>query len=249
MKYLLKKNKKFLRYKVQAKKMPKHIALIPDGNGRWAEKRNKHRSYGHEKGAQVIWDFIQWSLESGVEELSIFALSCENFSRGKKELTFILDLLHLAIRKRRASLKESKISVQIMGDISVFPRSLQHILQEIEQDTDQEKSKMQLNIALNYSGRWHIATMVKSLLVKNPKPQHLNQEIARFMGAVSEPDLLIRTGGERRVSNFMLWHFGYTEVYFSDLLWPDFNKDAFSTALLDYMQRERRFGLVGCEEI
>ncbi|MGN1281606.1 MAG: polyprenyl diphosphate synthase [Succinivibrio sp.] len=226
---------------------PRHLAIIMDGNGRWATSRGKQRVSGHREGANSVRRVISACARLGVKELTLFAFSSENWKRPTLEVNALMTLFVQAIRKESKSLKENGIRTRIVGDKSRFPSVLQDQISRLEELTAQ-CNVMQLNIAANYGGRWDIvqaaAALAKKCLDGQIKNNELNEDlISQHLSVVSDVDLMIRTGGEKRISNFLMWQAAYAELYFTDTLWPDFNEEDLIKAIEFYNSRERRFGM------
>lgn len=228
--------------------LPRHIAIVMDGNGRWAMRRGKPRSYGHQAGSDALKRTIEAVMREGIPTLTVFAFSCENWRRPRSEVRQLLDLFLKALNKDVRELDEHGVRINFMGDRSVFNRALRDGMAQAEQRTCSNK-KLQLNVAVNYSGRSDIvaaarriaaAAVTGKLAAEDLTEEHLTEELT--LAHLPPPDLFIRTGGEKRLSNFLLWQIAYSELYFCDVLWPDFGAEALQEALTDYSGRERRFG-------
>lgn len=230
------------------KDTPKHIAIVMDGNGRWAQARNLPRIAGHEKGVRSVKNAIKSCLEHKVPALTLFAFSRENWARPEQEVEFLMDLFLHTLQENLAELSEQGVRLRFVGDRAAFSSDLQHLMRQAEKDTQKNEALM-LNIAMNYSGRWDIA-MACQKVAKAVKQGCLDESeidvnlLHHYLSLsdLPEPDLFIRTSGEVRISNFMLWQLAYTELYFTELYWPDFDEKAFAQALEAFAQRERRFG-------
>jgi undecaprenyl diphosphate synthase len=228
---------------------PKHVSIVMDGNGRWAKLRNLPRMAGHESGAKSVRKATEFALKHGIQVLSLFALSVENLQhRPEEEIHFLLELFSENLVNEVPDLQKNNIRLRVMGDRSVLSSALQHKIHQAEKSTS-TNTALTLLIAINYSGRWDITQATQKIVQQ--VTHHLIKETAvdeslvhSFLSGsdLPEPDLLIRTSGEQRISNFMLWQFAYTELYFTSILWPDFDDAAFSQALEWYQTRERRFG-------
>ncbi len=216
--------------------IPKHIAIIMDGNGRWAKARNLPRTAGHKAGADVIRRIIAEAGKQGIKYLTIFAFSLENWNRPKEEVGFLMELLLLQIKAQIKDLHKNDIRLKIIGDRTLLGDEILKQIENAEKLT-QNNSGMCLQVGLSYGGRQEILQAVEK-----SEGDRNKFEKALYTNDIPDPDLLIRTSGERRLSNFMLWQMAYTELYFSDKLWPDFNEDDFNAAIKDYAVRERRFG-------
>ncbi|MGE3919379.1 MAG: isoprenyl transferase [Gammaproteobacteria bacterium] len=229
---------------------PKHIAIIMDGNGRWAKQKFLPRLAGHRAGVEAVRRVIESCNEEGIAILTLFAFSSENWQRPKEEVSGLLDLFIRALQKELTKLHKNEIKICFLGDRSPFSEELQDCLLEAEKLT-QANTKLRLNIATNYGGRWDITNAVKSIakqvLSGVLTADKISEEVVAQYLALSdcpEPDLLIRTSGEQRISNFLLWQLAYTELYFTDILWPDFSHKDLQDALTYYKKRERRFGKI-----
>ena len=225
--------------------VPRHIAIIMDGNGRWARKRFMPRVAGHARGLESVRAVVKACVERGVEYLTLFAFSSENWRRPQDEVSFLMQLFMKALRKEVTRLDHNEIRLRVVGDMTRFDPELVRIIRESEEKTA-GNAKLTLCIAANYGGRWDIANAVSQLMRKHPERREgfSEEEISDTlsMSFAPEPDLFIRTGGEKRISNFLLWQLAYTEFYFTDALWPDFDADALDQAIESYRSRERRFG-------
>jgi undecaprenyl diphosphate synthase len=237
-----------IKEQIDINKIPKHIAIIMDGNGRWAKKKGMMRIFGHQNGVQSVREAAETAAEIGVKHLTLYAFSTENWNRPKKEVDALMKLLVETIEKETPTLNKNDIRLNAIGDIqSLPPKSLKQLQKTIE-NTAQNK-RMTLTLALSYSARWEITDTVKRIVKKA-----INQEISiedinqDFISSqlttsgIPDPELLIRTSGEHRISNFLLWQIAYSELYFTSRLWPDFRKEDLYEAILDYQNRERRFG-------
>lgn len=225
--------------------MPRHVAIIMDGNGRWAKKRFLPRIMGHKRGVETVRDAVKLCVNNGIEYLTLFAFSSENWRRPPEEVKFLMGLFMEALKREVAKLHQNHIRLVMVGDRSRFDPLLIKEIQEAERLT-RHNTRLTLTIAANYGGRWDIQQAVSKMLRTRPELVHgfseQDLEACLAMHYAPEPDLFIRTGGEKRISNFMLWQLAYTELYFTDTLWPDFNGEAFDLALQSYRKRERRFG-------
>jgi undecaprenyl diphosphate synthase len=229
----------------------KHVAIVPDGNGRWARRRLMPRVAGHHVGAQAVRKAVEFSIENNFQVLTLFALSVENyFHRPANEVQILLKLFLESLRDNLPELNEQNVRLRIIGDHSPFDKTLLSSIAKSEEVTA-NNTGLELVMALNYSGRWDIVQaaqrMSKEMQAGNLKPEEINEftfQQRLCLSELPEPDLLIRTGGEQRISNFMLWQFAYTELYFTDIYWPDFDKQAFQKAIDFYYSKQRRFGRV-----
>ena len=228
--------------------LPKHIAIIMDGNGRWAKNRSKNRVFGHHEGVKTVRKIVEYSVELKIKYLSLYTFSTENWNRPKDEVDALMDLLVQTLNEQVDELMKQNIKLNVVGDFSRLSQRVYQILQDILKKTS-NNTGMVLSIALNYGGRDEIVQMTKKLAkkVKNNLilPENIDENkinLHLYSHNLPDVDLLIRTGGEKRISNFLLWKIAYAELYFTDVLWPDFNKQYFYEALVDYQKRERRFG-------
>lgn len=230
---------------------PKHVAIIMDGNGRWAQKRGLPRIAGHKSGVEAVRAVIQTCVKQGIEVLTLFAFSSENWRRPKKEVGLLMDLFLTALQREVKKLHENDVQLRIIGDVSAFDQKIQDRIKKSEELT-KNNSRLVLNIAANYGGHWDITQAVKSLAEKvesgSIKAEDITAELISqnlCMHDLPEPDLFIRTGGEQRISNFLIWQLAYSELFFTDTLWPDFDEQAFQQALASFAGRQRRFGHTG----
>ncbi len=225
--------------------VPRHIAIIMDGNGRWAKKRFMPRVMGHKQGVEALRKVVKSSRDLGVEYLTVFAFSSENWRRPKDEVTFLMALFLKALEREVGKMLENNIRLKIIGDRSRFADELKQSMQDAEASTA-NNTGLTLTIAANYGGRWDVMNAVQNMLRDHPQLAHnfSESDLQPYLalGDAPEPDLFIRTGGEQRVSNFMLWQLAYTELYFTDTLWPAFDRKEFEKAIASYKNRERRFG-------
>lgn len=229
-------------------RLPKHIAIIMDGNGRWAKKRGMMRIFGHQNGVDAVREAAESAAEIGVKYLTLYAFSTENWNRPKKEVDALMKLLVETIDKETPTLNKNDIRLNAIGDIESLPKKSQkQLLKAI--DNTKDNKRMTLNLALSYSARWELTNAIKSIVSEYEKEKFsiddINQEmISKHLNTagIPDPELLIRTSGEHRISNFLLWQIAYSELYFTNKLWPDFRKDDLYEAILDYQHRERRFG-------
>ncbi|MEW8690187.1 MAG: isoprenyl transferase [Candidatus Thiodiazotropha endolucinida] len=233
------------------KRLPRHIAIIMDGNGRWAKKRGLPRYAGHPAGVEAVRGVVEACVELQIPVLTLFAFSSENWQRPQKEVNLIMDLFLRSLKKEVRRLDRNHVKLKVIGDRSAFAANLQAQIDEAEQQTASNQGLL-LQVAANYGGRWDITQAAKRLAEQvqsgEISPDQIDEE--RFsqnlcITNLPEPDLFIRTGGEQRISNFLLWQCAYTELYFTDLLWPDFNRQALDEALHDFSRRQRRFGRTG----
>jgi undecaprenyl diphosphate synthase len=225
--------------------MPQHIAVIMDGNGRWARKRFLPRVAGHKRGMDAVLELVKACVDHNIAYLTLFAFSSENWRRPADEVSFLMSLFIQGLKREVAKLHENNIKLVLIGDRTRFNAELIDQI-ELSERLTANNTGLTLSIAANYGGRWDILQAVNKMHMAMPShvgefdEEHLASHLA--MHYAPEPDLFIRTGGEKRISNFMLWQLAYTELYFTDTLWPDFDESAFNLALASYQKRERRFG-------
>jgi undecaprenyl diphosphate synthase len=225
--------------------VPRHIAIIMDGNGRWAKQRMLPRVAGHRKGVEAVRAAVRTCVELGVEYLTLFAFSSENWRRPADVVSILMQLFIRALEQEVAKLDDNGIRFRVVGDVSRFEPRIRDLIAEGEKRTAGNR-RLTLSVAANYGGRWDIAQAVQKLIAAQPSaargfvPEALEPYLA--MAYAPEPDLFIRTGGEQRISNFLLWQLAYTELYFTDVLWPDFDTQSLAAAIESYQRRERRFG-------
>ena len=224
--------------------VPAHIAVIMDGNGRWARRRHLPRIAGHRRGVEAVRSVIRVCMELGVSHLTLFAFSSENWRRPADEVSFLMQLFARALKNEVRRLHENGVRFRVVGELSRFDASITRLISEAEALTA-DNDRLTLTVAANYGGRWDIASAVNRLVARHPgrsdfTADEIGAELA--MHYAPEPDLFIRTGGEQRISNFLLWQLAYTELYFTDTLWPDFDETALGRAIDSYRSRERRFG-------
>ena len=222
--------------------LPKHIAITMDGNGRWAEKKGKFRVFGHHNGVKAVRETVEAAAEIGIKYLTLYAFSTVNWNRSEKEVYALMTLLITTINKETKTLMENDIQLDAIGNLDQLPKKCKEELNQAIKKT-KKNTRMRLILALSYSGRWDILNAIKKIALEEKKDiteQHFQQYLNTK--DVPDPELLIRTSGEKRISNFLLWQIAYTELYFTDTLWPDFRKEDLITAILDYQNRERRFG-------
>jgi undecaprenyl diphosphate synthase len=221
--------------------LPHHIAIVMDGNGRWAKKRFLPRVAGHRQGVEALRRCVRACSDRGVKVLSVFAFSSENWNRPQEEVSGLMDLLILALGREVRPMKEAGVRICFVGDRSRMSDKVRAGFDKAEQDTS-ANTRITLNVCFNYGGRWDIAQAANKLIALGEPVTELSLDRALALAHVPDPDLLIRTGGESRISNFLLWQCAYSELYFTDALWPDFDEAALDAALADYAGRERRFG-------
>lgn len=227
---------------------PKHVAVIMDGNGRWANAQGLSRIAGHKQGVDSVKRLIKGCLEHEIKYLSIFAFSSENWNRPEKEVGALMELLSNALETQTKKLNENNVRLRLLGDLSKFSLSIQSLAEKAHQETA-NNTALYFSVAINYGGRWDITQACRQLADKVASGQLQPSEISETLiedhlstAGIPDPDLFIRTSGEYRISNFLLWQAAYAEFYFTEVLWPDFDEDAFTDALLKYTHRDRRFG-------
>lgn len=236
--------------KIDRNNLPKHIAIIMDGNGRWAREKNKPRFFGHRAGVKTVRRIVEASVEIGLEYLTLYTFSTENWKRPPREISALMNLLVVTIRKELEDLNKNNVSVRVIGESDKIPsQTLIEVNKAIE--TTKNNAGLKLIMALSYSSRWDIISSVKKIIElscnKQLNPETFTEDTFKSFLSTSEypdPELLIRTSGECRISNFLLWELAYSELFFTEIKWPDFSKDDFFQSIVDYQQRERRFGKV-----
>ena len=227
--------------------VPRHVAIIMDGNGRWAKKRLMPRVAGHAQGVERVRDIVEACIERGVEYLTLFAFSSENWRRPQDEVTRLMELFVMALEREVTRMHRNGVCLKVVGDLGRFDNRLRDLIAQGEART-LENSRLTLTVCANYGGRWDIINAVNRWRRDNPDAGpdcELTEEMLAaylIMPYAPEPDLFIRTGGEQRISNFLLWQLAYSELYFTDTLWPDFDAQALDLAIASYRKRERRFG-------
>ena len=234
-------------------RIPQHIAIIMDGNGRWGTKRGLPRSHGHNKGVNVLKNIIKLSKKLGIKVLTVYAFSTENWSRPIEEVNFLLNLFYVVLQKELAEINKESIRLKFIGDLSPFPENLKQLICESEEIT-LDNNEFTLNICMNYGGRQELVKVARELSKKSLsgeiKPEEIDEKLFEselYTNEFNDPELLIRTSGEKRISNFLLWQLAYSEIYITEVLWPEFNETEFLKAIIDYQSRNRRFG--GIESI
>jgi undecaprenyl diphosphate synthase len=236
--------------KIDFSRLPQHVAVIMDGNGRWAKEHGKPRIWGHRNGVKAVREITEAAAELGISYLTLYAFSTENWNRPAMEVNALMDILVSTIRDEMETMNKNNIRLGVIGDVEKLPpRTKKALLEGIERTRN--NTRMTLTLALNYSSRWEITEAMKkaTLLASEGKldPKEINESsVSSFLATshMPDPELMIRTSGEHRISNFLLWQIAYTELYFSDVYWPDFEREDFFNAILDYQQRERRFGKI-----
>ena len=234
-------------------RMPQHIAIIMDGNGRWGIKRGLPRSHGHNKGVTILKNIVKLSKKLGIKVLTVYAFSTENWSRPVEEVNFLLNLFYKVLQNELVEINKESIRLNFIGDLSPFPENLKQIINESEKTT-LKNTELTLNVCMNYGGRQELVKVAKELSKKSLSgeinPEEIDEKLFAselFTKEFNDPELLIRTSGESRISNFLLWQLAYSEIYIAEVLWPEFNEAEFLKAIIDYQSRNRRFG--GIESI
>ena len=234
----------------ELQKIPEHVAIIMDGNGRWALQRKLPRGSGHKAGVTTLRDTVQHCIRRKIGILTVFAFSSENWLRPRHEVDLLMELFMSSLRSEVSDLHKNNVSLRFIGDRKGFSDKLQKLISESETQTE-KNSGLKLVIAANYGGRWDISNACRQIAEAVHKGQLQSADIDEnlikaylSLANLPEPDLFIRTGGEQRISNYLLWHCAYTELYFTDLLWPDFNAEVFDAALAWFEGRQRRFGRI-----
>ena len=232
----------------QLKNIPNHIAVIMDGNGRWAKKKGKERIQGHKKGILSVRKLVEEASKINISYLTLFAFSTENWKRPKNEVSTLMDLIVLSLDKELKTIIENKIKLNAIGDINSLPEEVKKKLKETIEKTKKNR-KLILTIAINYGGKEEITNALKTIINKVKKNIILEEKVDEelinthlYSKNLPDVDLLIRTSGEKRISNFLLWKIPYAELYFTNILWPEFSKNDFYKAIINYQKRERRFG-------
>ena len=239
-----------MKEKIAKENLPAHIAVIMDGNGRWAKQKGAERIFGHRNAIKAVRDITEGCAEIGVKYLTLYAFSTENWSRPRYEVNALMQLLVSTIKNETETLMKNKVRLTTIGDIQNLPHNCQMELKEAMECTSKNDG-LTLILALSYSGRWEITEATRQIArkVKNGEldPEQIDDQVFSqhlSAGAFPDPELLIRTSGEMRISNFLLWQIAYTELYISDILWPDFRKEHLYEAIIAYQKRERRFGMI-----
>jgi len=229
-------------------RMPDHIAVIMDGNGRWAKAKGLPRTMGHTAGVESLKNTLHLCSDWGIGSLTVYAFSTENWSRPSEEVNFLMTLFESVLKRELTSLKLKEVKINFLGDLDPLPIALKDLINESVKSTSNNKG-IHFNVCTNYGGRRELVLAAQKLAERSAKgeldPAHIDEKLFAselFTASESDPDLLIRTSGEKRISNFLLWQLAYAEIHVTDVLWPDFNADALKKALLDYQSRSRRFG-------
>ena len=239
-----------VKERIDSSKLPQHVAVIMDGNGRWAKEHGKPRIFGHRNGVKAVREITEAAGNLGIQALTLFAFSTENWNRPALEVNALMDILVTTIREELETMNKNNIRLGLIGDPEKLPsRTRKALLEGIE--NTRHNTHMTLTLALNYSSRWEITEALRkavSLAAEGKlTPEEINESKIKSLlttANMPDPELLIRTSGEHRISNFLLWQIAYTELYFSDVYWPDFEKEDFYSAIVDYQHRERRFGKI-----
>ncbi len=248
-----------LSMKIDKQKVPEHVAIIMDGNGRWATKKGLPRSFGHKQGVNVLKEIIKASKNLGCKVLTVYAFSTENWARPTKEVDFLINLFSEVLKNEIKKIHEESTKIKFIGDLTPFPENLKKIISNSESLTNNNNDFL-FNVCVNYGGRQEIVKVAKELALKSSsgeikpseksssgeiKPSEIDEELfnsALLSRGINDPELLIRTSGEKRLSNFLLWQLAYSEIYISDVLWPEFDEYEFLKAIIDFQSRDRRFG-------
>ena len=239
-----------LKERIDSKKLPRHIAMIMDGNGRWAKQHNKPRVFGHRNGVKAVREVTEAAAELGIKYLTLYAFSTENWASPKREVDALMRLLVDTLNKEVATLNKNKIKLRAIGNLELLPTKTHRALLE-GMDATKDNDRMTLILALNYSGKWDIKQATQQLIQKAISGEITSDEIYEEMFAnhlstasLPDPELMIRTSGEHRLSNYLLWQLAYAELYFTPVFWPDFRKNHLYQAIVDFQSRERRFGKI-----
>lgn len=232
-------------------RLPRHVAIVMDGNGRWAKQRRKPRIYGHKVGADSVREIVEMSREIGIGHLTLYAFSTENWNRPEQEVSGLMNILKSYLVSELSRMEKNEIRLNCLGETAKLPGTVRQTLEDTVRRTA-GNDKMVLNLALSYGARDEICLAVKNIaqlcLDLKLKPEQIDHQLLSdqlYTAGQPDPDLLVRTGGEQRLSNFLLWQASYAEIYFTETMWPEFRKKAYLEALLDYQSRERRFGKTG----
>lgn len=238
---------------IDLSRLPRHVAIIMDGNGRWAEKRHQPRLFGHKAGAESVRDIVETSREIGIKILTLYAFSSENWKRPEQEVSGLMSILQTYLINELAQMQKNGIQLRCLGDTNRLPENVRLALARTVQDTAGNTDFI-LNLALSYGARDELTTAARliaedclagKLSPAEITPEDISQRL--YTAGLADPDLMIRTGGEARLSNFLLWQISYSEIYFTDVMWPNFRREVYLQAILDYQRRERRFGRTGAQ--
>jgi len=237
-----------LALKIDKQKVPEHIAIIMDGNGRWATRKGLPRSFGHKQGVSVLKEILKAAKDLGCKVVTVYAFSTENWTRPTKEIEFLINLFSEVLKNEIKEIHKDSTKIKFIGDLTPFPETLKKIIYSSEFLTKNNNNFL-LNVCINYGGRQEIVKVATELALKSSsgeiKPSEVNEELFNselLTRGIKDPELLIRTSGEKRISNFLLWQLAYSEIYISEVMWPDFNEFEFLKAIIDYQSRNRRFG-------
>jgi len=237
-----------LSKRIDKQKVPEHVAIIMDGNGRWATRKGLPRSFGHKQGVSELKKILKAAKNLGCKVITVYAFSTENWTRPTKEVDFLINLFSEVLKNEIKEIHEESTKIKFIGDLTPFPKKLKEIISSSESLT-KNNNKFLFNVCVNYGGRQEIVKVAKELALKYSsgeiKPSEVNEELFNselLTRGIKDPELLIRTSGEKRISNFLLWQLAYSEIYISEVLWPDFNEFEFLKAIIDYQSRNRRFG-------
>lgn len=225
-------------------RVPQHVAIIMDGNGRWAMKQQHERIFGHRNGLTAVRQVVEAGVKIGIKYMTLYTFSTENWNRPQAEVDGLMELLITAVKEETETLKKNNVRLAMIGDLERLPQRSRAMLEQCMEETA-ANTAMTLVLALSYSSRWEISQAVKKMCAEHLSPDNINEETLRSYLTTRDypdPDLLIRTGGELRVSNFLLWQMAYTEFYFTEILWPDFQQEDLFEAVAEYQSRQRRFG-------
>ena len=231
---------------IDTDKLPQHVAITMDGNGRWAKSKGKFRVFGHQSGVKAVRDTVEGAAEIGLKYITLYAFSTENWNRPKREVNALMSLLVSTINKETKTLLNNNIRLEAIGNIEELPKKCQSELKEAIEKT-KHGSGTTLILALSYSSRWEIINAIKQIVKNKVSEKNINEELfSQYLTTkgVPNPELLIRTSGEQRISNFLLWQIAYSELYFTDILWPEFRREDLFEAIHKFQQRERRFGKI-----
>ena len=232
--------------KIDTDKLPQHVAITMDGNGRWAKNKGKFRVFGHQSGVKAVRDTVEGAAEIGLKYITLYAFSTENWNRPQKEVNALMSLLVSTINKETKTLLDNNIRLESIGNIKELPTKCQSELKEAIEKT-KYGSRTTLILALSYSSRWEIINAIKQIVKNKVSEKKINEDLfSQYLTTkgVPNPELLIRTSGEQRISNFLLWQIAYSELYFTDILWPEFRREDLFKAIYKFQQRERRFGKI-----
>jgi undecaprenyl diphosphate synthase len=235
--------------KIDEANIPGHIAIIMDGNGRWAEEQGRERVFGHQNGVEAVRSAIEGAAEKEVKFLTLYAFSTENWNRPQEEVDALMELLVKAIQNELSNLMQNNIRLQAIGNLASLPKNSQIELQDAIEKT-KKNTGLTVVLALSYSGRWEIVNAVKEIVKNNVAEETLTENsFSTFLNTnhIPDPDILIRTGREYRISNFLLWQIAYTELFFPPILWPDFRKENLFEIITEFQMRQRRFGKIGAQ--